>query len=114
MKISQICGRCGAGLKASTISLSWPSNIKCRECRASHRYAYAGLIGAAYVSLIIGVTLFIKAVVQLFPNVHDEAHSAGVIQGAVALLAPFIAILLLGPVYIRLLEKYGKIRLNDS
>lgn len=114
MQVNQICGKCGTRLKTMTIAMSWPGKIRCSQCRTDHHYRFSVLIGIAYFTLVILVALPIRALAELFPSVQDGVYTTSFLQTGIVLSSPFVAIAIIGPIYVRLMARFCHLRRNDQ
>lgn len=108
--MGQSCQKCGARIGALTIATSWPSQIKCKACSTLHQYRFSALIGTAYLLLFLCVMLPVKFTAEYFPTVQDGIYTVSSLGAFIQLASPFVALALVGPIYVWLLGRFMKLR----
>jgi hypothetical protein len=108
--MSQCCKKCGATISALNIALSWPSQIKCKACSTCHHYRFAAAIGTVYLLFFLSVMFPIKFTAEYFPNVQDGIYTVSSLGAFIQLSAPFVALAIVGPIYVWLLGRFLELK----
>ena len=110
MTHKRACRMCGSTLGVALVAMSWPSKIKCRSCTAIHQIPFAPVVGTVYFVVVFAMMFSISIGSHIFARVEDGIHTATALQRFVGVAAPAIAFLIVGPVYVWMIEPYLRLR----
>lgn len=104
------CTNCGRKISAFQIALSWPTLIKCRSCLAMNGYQNSWLIGLIYIATGIAAVISMNVFSSQFSNVNNGIHTTSGLQLATLVLGPALILLVIGPIYLKILRRFFRLK----
>jgi hypothetical protein len=104
------CTHCGRGISAFQIAVSWPTLIKCRSCLAMNGYQNSWLIGLIYIATAFAAVIAMNVFWSQFSNVNNGIHTTSGLQMASLVFGPALILLVVGPIYVRILRRFFRVR----
>ena len=113
MSSSSICMKCQSEFAALRIAMYWPTKIPCKSCTTQHLYRFGHFIGVLYVLLLFLAVLIPISYSENFVHVENGIYSTSGVQLAVKFGGIFLAYLIVGFLYGKIMKKHFILRARN-